>query len=71
MFASAALLSLLVSFAPGGLGVTEALVVAIASTLGFDIGVSVVALGLVRLVLDLRHCANRGDQYGYYCKANP
>ena len=50
LFASAALLSLLVSFAPGGLGVTEAIVVAIASTLGFDIGVSVVAMGLVRLV---------------------
>ena len=50
LFASASVLTQLVSFAPGGLGVREAIVTGIASALGFDAGVSVVAVGLDRLV---------------------
>jgi uncharacterized membrane protein YbhN (UPF0104 family) len=53
LFSSGSILNLLVSFMPGGLGVTEAIVGTIASLLGFDIGVSVVALGLLRLVSTL------------------
>jgi uncharacterized membrane protein YbhN (UPF0104 family) len=51
LFASASILTQLVSIAPGGLGVREAIVAAIASVLGFDAGVSVVAIGLDRLVM--------------------
>jgi uncharacterized membrane protein YbhN (UPF0104 family) len=51
LFASATILTQLVSIAPGGLGVREAIVAAIASLLGFDAGVSVVAIGLDRLVM--------------------
>ena len=50
LFSSASVLTQLVSIAPGGLGVTEAIVAAVASALGFDLGVSVVAVGLDRLV---------------------
>jgi len=50
LFSSAAVLTQLVSIAPGGLGVTESIVAAVASALGFDMGVSVVAVGLDRLV---------------------
>jgi uncharacterized protein (TIRG00374 family) len=50
LFASASVLTQLVSFAPGGLGVREAIVSGIAATLGFDVGISVVAIGLDRLV---------------------
>lgn len=50
LFSSASVLNQLVSIAPGGLGVTEAIVGGVALTLGFDVGVSVVALGLYRLV---------------------
>lgn len=50
LFASASLLTLIVSIAPGGLGVREAIVGAVALALGFDLGASVVAVGLDRLV---------------------
>jgi uncharacterized membrane protein YbhN (UPF0104 family) len=50
LFSSATILTNLVSFAPGGLGVREAIVGAIALSLGFDPGTSVVAVGLDRLV---------------------
>lgn len=50
LFSSATILTNLVSFAPGGLGVRETIVGGISSALGFDAGVSVVAVGLDRLV---------------------
>ena len=50
LISSASVLTQLASFAPGGLGVREAIVGAVASALGFDMGVSVVAVGLDRLV---------------------
>lgn len=51
LFASASILTQLVSIAPGGLGVREAIVASVATVLGFDAGVSVVAVGLDRLVI--------------------
>ena len=50
LFAAASVLTQLVSFAPGGLGVREAIVGGIATALGFDTSVSLVAVGLDRLV---------------------
>jgi len=50
LFSSASVLTQLVSFAPGGVGVTEAIVGATASALGFDFSVSIVAVGLDRLL---------------------
>jgi uncharacterized membrane protein YbhN (UPF0104 family) len=50
LFSSATILTQLVSIAPGGLGVREAIVGAVASALGFEVGASVVAVGLDRLV---------------------
>ena len=50
LFSTASILTQLVSIAPGGLGVREAIVGAVASALGFDTGASVVAVGLDRLV---------------------
>jgi len=50
LFSSATVLTQLVSIAPGGVGIREAIVTAIASILGLDIGVSLVALGMDRLV---------------------
>jgi len=50
LFASASVLTQLVSFAPGGLGLREAIVSGIASLLGFKVGISVLAIGLDRLV---------------------
>jgi uncharacterized membrane protein YbhN (UPF0104 family) len=50
LFSSAAILTRLVSIAPGGLGIREALVASVASALGFDAGVSLVAVILDRLV---------------------
>ncbi len=50
LFSTASILTQLVSIAPGGLGVREAIVSGVASTLGFDAGVSLVAVGLDRLV---------------------
>lgn len=49
LFSSATILTNLVSFAPGGLGVREAIVAGLALTLGFDAGTSVVAVSLDRL----------------------
>jgi uncharacterized membrane protein YbhN (UPF0104 family) len=51
LFASASILTQLVSIAPGGLGVREAIVASVATVLGFDTGVSVVAVGLDRIVV--------------------
>jgi len=51
LFASISILTQLVSLAPGGLGVREAIVAAAASVLGFDTGVSIIAVGLDRLVV--------------------
>jgi uncharacterized membrane protein YbhN (UPF0104 family) len=50
LFSSASILTRLVSISPGGLGVREAIVASVASVLGFDLGVSAVAVGLERLV---------------------
>jgi uncharacterized protein (TIRG00374 family) len=50
LFSSATVLTQLVSIAPGGLGVREAIVGAVSSSLGFDLGVSVAAVSLDRLV---------------------
>jgi uncharacterized protein (TIRG00374 family) len=50
LFSSAAILTRLVSIAPGGLGVREAIVTSVASALGFDAGVSLVAVIIDRLV---------------------
>jgi uncharacterized membrane protein YbhN (UPF0104 family) len=50
LFATASILTQLVSIAPGGLGIREVLVGGVASALGFDTGVSVIAVGLDRLV---------------------
>jgi uncharacterized protein (TIRG00374 family) len=51
LFASASILTQLVSIAPGGLGVREAIVAAVATALGFQPGASVVAVGLDRLIM--------------------
>lgn len=53
LFAAATVLSRLVSLAPGGLGVREGIVGAMAAVLGFDVGASIVAVGLERLVSTL------------------
>jgi len=50
LFAAATVLTRLVSFAPGGLGVREGIVAGVASLLGFDPGISAVAVGIDRLV---------------------
>lgn len=50
LFSSVSVLTQLVSIAPGGLGVTEAIVGGVALLLGFDMGVSVIAVGLDRLI---------------------
>ena len=53
LFSSASVLNQLATFAPGGLGITEAIVGGVASALGFELAVSVVAVGLDRLVSTL------------------
>lgn len=53
LFSTASLLTQLVSIVPGGLGIREAIVGAVASALGGDVGVSVVAVGLDRLISTL------------------
>ena len=53
LFSAASILTQLVSIAPGGLGVREAIVGAVASALGFDMGMSLVAVGLDRLISTL------------------
>jgi uncharacterized protein (TIRG00374 family) len=50
LFSSASVLTQLISFAPGGLGVREAIVGAVASALGFELAVSLAAVELDRLV---------------------
>lgn len=50
LFASATILTQLVSIAPGGLGVREAIVGAVAALLGVDPAISMIAVGLDRLV---------------------
>ncbi len=49
LMSSASILTQLASFAPGGLGVQEAIVGAIASTLGFDLSISVAAVEVDRV----------------------
>jgi len=53
LISTASILTQLVSIAPGGLGVRETIVGAVASALGFDVGTSVVAVGLDRLISTL------------------
>lgn len=53
LFSSASVLTQLVGVAPGGLGVTEAIVGGVASLLGFDLVASVFAVGLDRLISTL------------------
>ncbi len=53
LFASASILTQLVTIAPGGLGVREAIVAGVATALGFDTSVSVVAVSLDRLVITI------------------
>ena len=50
LFSSANILTTLVTISPGGLGVREAIVASVASLLGFEAGVSVVAVVIDRLV---------------------
>jgi uncharacterized membrane protein YbhN (UPF0104 family) len=50
LFSSATILTRLISVTPGGLGVREGIVAGLASVLGFDPGVSAVAVGLDRLI---------------------
>lgn len=50
LFSSISVLTQLVSIAPGGLGVTETIVGGIAFLLGFELGVSIVAVGIDRLI---------------------
>lgn len=53
LFSAASILTQLVSIAPGGLGVRELIVSAVASALGFDLGASIAAVGLDRLISTL------------------
>jgi uncharacterized protein (TIRG00374 family) len=48
LFSAATVLTQLVSIAPGGLGIREAVVAGVAASLGFDAGISVVAVALDR-----------------------
>jgi uncharacterized membrane protein YbhN (UPF0104 family) len=50
LFSTASILTQLVSFVPGGLGVRETIVGAVAFALQFDFSVSIVAVGLDRLI---------------------
>jgi uncharacterized membrane protein YbhN (UPF0104 family) len=50
LFGAASVLTRLVNIVPGGLGVREGIVAGIASLLGFEAGISAVAVGLDRLV---------------------
>jgi uncharacterized protein (TIRG00374 family) len=50
MFSTASVLTQVVSIAPGGLGVREAIVGGVALALGFDLPVGVAAAGLDRLI---------------------
>lgn len=50
LFAAATILTRLVSITPGALGIREAIVAAIAAVLGFEVDVSIIAVGIDRLV---------------------
>lgn len=50
LFSSASVLTQIVSIAPGGLGVREGIVAAVAGALGFDIGIVIIAVGIERLI---------------------
>jgi len=50
LFAAATVLTRLINIAPGGLGVREGIVAAVASLLGFEAGISAVAVSIDRLV---------------------
>lgn len=50
LFSSATILSRLISIAPGGLIIREGIIAAIAAVLDFDVGITVVAVGIDRLV---------------------
>jgi uncharacterized membrane protein YbhN (UPF0104 family) len=50
LFSSASILTRLVSISPGGFGVREAIIASVASVLGFELGVSAVAVSLERLI---------------------
>jgi uncharacterized membrane protein YbhN (UPF0104 family) len=51
LLSSASVLTQLISFAPGGLGVREAIVGVVATALGFDLTVSIAAVELDRLIM--------------------
>lgn len=53
LFSAASVLTQMVSIAPGGLGILEAIVGGVAAILDFDLGVSIVALGIDRLISTL------------------
>jgi len=53
LLSAATILTRLISIAPGGLGIREAIVAGVAATFGFDAGISMVAVGLERLVATL------------------
>ena len=50
LFASASILTQLITITPGGLGIRELIVASIASLLGVDVGISVLAIGLDRVI---------------------
>jgi len=50
LFSSASILTRLVAITPGGLGVHEAIVTGVAFMFGFEAGVSIVAVGIDRLI---------------------
>lgn len=50
LFSAASILSRLISIAPGGLAIREGIIAAIAAVLDFDVGITVVAVGIDRLV---------------------
>lgn len=49
-FSSASILTQIVSITPGGLGIREGIIAGLAAILGFDMGVSIVAVGIDRLI---------------------
>ena len=53
LFSAATILTNLVSITPGGLGVREVIVAAVATVLGFDADISILAVGIDRLVATL------------------
>lgn len=49
-FSSASILTQIVSITPGSLGIREGIIAGLATILGFDMGVSIVAVGIDRLI---------------------